>query len=93
MCECTAATLAAGVHGQFKGGALRIFFNKLCNFRKGAATLVFVLDGEKRPHFKRGAEVIDKEIWWTDDAIELINNFGFYYYKVVRAPASQDVIF
>jgi hypothetical protein len=85
MCECTGATLAAGVHGQFQGGALRIFFNKLCNFRKGAATLVFVLDGDRRPGVKRGAEVIDKEIWWTEDAIELIKNFGFYYHKVARA--------
>ena len=34
MYECTAATIAAGVHGQFKRGALRIFFNKLCNFCK-----------------------------------------------------------
>ena len=77
MCECTAAAIAAGVHGQFKGCALRIFFNKLCNFRKGAATLVFVLDGDRHPGIKHGAEVINKEIWWTDDAIELINSLVF----------------
>ena len=77
-------TFPSGVHGQFQGGALRIFFNKLCNFRKGAATLVFVLDGDRRPGIKRGAKVIDKEIWWTEDAIELIKNFGFYYHKVAR---------
>jgi hypothetical protein len=84
MCECTAATLAAGVHGQFQGGALKIFFSKLCNFRKGAATLVFVSDGDGRPGIKRGAKVIDKEIWWTTMAIELIGNFGYYHYQVAR---------
>ena len=82
MCECTGATLAAGMHGQFQGGALRIFFNKLCNFCKEAATLVFVLDGNRCPGVKNEAEVINKEIWWTEDAIELIKNFGFYYHKV-----------
>ena len=82
MCECTAATLAASVHGQFQGGALKIFFSKLCNFRKGAATLVFISDGDGRPGIKCGAKVIDKEIWWTTMAIELIGNFGYYHYQV-----------
>ena len=62
MCECTAATLAAGVHGQFQGGTLKIFFRKLCNFHKGAAILVFASDGDGHPGIKRGAKVIDKEI-------------------------------
>jgi hypothetical protein len=44
----------------------------------------FVLDGDRHPGVKCGAEVIDKEIWWTDNAIELIKNFGFYYHKVAR---------
>jgi len=82
MCECTAAILAAGIHGQFTGGALRIFFNKLCNFRKGSPMLLFILDGDGRPSVKRGTEVIDREICWTDQAIELIQSFGYYYYKV-----------
>jgi len=86
MCECEGASIAAsvvaGVNGQFCGGGLKIFFNKLCGFLKGGALLVFVLDGDRCLEFKRGSKVIDKPIWWTEKAIEIIGYFGYYYYKV-----------
>ena len=86
MCECEGAsiavTVAAGVNGQFCGGGLRIFFGKLCNFLKGGAILVFVMDGDRRPRIKRGVQVIDRPIWWTQKAIEVIKYFGYYHYEV-----------
>ncbi|KIM49770.1 hypothetical protein M413DRAFT_48000, partial [Hebeloma cylindrosporum] len=60
---------------------LRIFFNKLCNFRKGAATLIFISDGDGRPEIKRRAKVVNREVWWAAQAIELIGNFRFYHYQ------------
>lgn len=61
---------------------MRIFFNKLCNYRKAFATLVFVNDGKGRPSTKRGVNVVDRDFWWTQAAIELIESFGYYYCEV-----------
>lgn len=82
MDECTAATLAAGIHGQFHGGALKIFFNKLSTYLKYPITFVFVFDGDERPNSKRGHAVRSTPPWWTGPSQELINHFGFHVHQV-----------
>lgn len=83
MDECQAASLAAGIHAQFHGGPLRIFFFKLCKFLSSPVIPVFVYDGPSRPSFKRGKNVNTvKESWWSDLSKEVIGFFGFHWYQV-----------
>ncbi|KAF9540597.1 hypothetical protein CPC08DRAFT_804555 [Agrocybe pediades] len=89
MCECVAGEKAKGqgLYGQRQGAALQVFFYKLCNFRRAAPTLIFVLDGDERPEFKRGTRVVHEDMWWTGQAIELLQYFGYYFH---RAPGEAE---
>lgn len=82
MAECTGATLAAGVNGQFSGGALHIFFTKLCVYLTYPATFIFVFDGRGRPAVKRGHAVRNVPLHWEPHARVLIQSFGFHVHDV-----------
>ncbi len=85
MAECTGATLAAGIHNQFTGGALYILFTKLSVYIQDPAEYIFIFDGPGRPPVKRGHAVRHKPLHWEPLARVLIRNFGFYVHNV-RTP-------
>ncbi|KAF8186238.1 PIN domain-like protein [Pholiota molesta] len=78
MAECNAGAKAAGVNNQRAGAGLYLFYKRLTEFIKAPVALVFVLDGPARPNYKRGHQVRQQSIWWTDLAVELIEHFGYW---------------
>ena len=84
MAKCTATTLAAGVNGQLPRGGMYIFFNKLAAYPKCAVVFVFVcvFDGSEKPEIKHGKQVKDVLPWWTDEAKDLIQYFGYFVHQV-----------
>ncbi|KAF4621807.1 hypothetical protein D9613_012189 [Agrocybe pediades] len=87
MAECTGATFAAGVNGQFEGGALRLLFNRLCQLASLLVTLVFVYDGAGRPSIKNEHSVVDSPLWWVNHSKVLVQAFG---YHVHEAPGEAE---
>ncbi|KAF4621766.1 hypothetical protein D9613_012163 [Agrocybe pediades] len=78
MAECIGATFAAGVNGQFEGGALRLLFNRLCQLASLPVTLVFVYDGAGRPSIKNEHSVVDSPLWWVNHSKVLVQAFGYH---------------
>ncbi|KAF9559207.1 PIN domain-like protein [Agrocybe pediades] len=87
MAECTGATFAAGVNGQFEGGALRHLYNRLYHLALLPVTLVFVYDGAGRPSIKRGHSLVDAPLWWVNHSKALVQAFG---YHVHEAPGEAE---
>lgn len=53
LSECVASARAGSIHTQQQGGALKIFFIRLCMLRKGGGSAIFVDDGDERPSIKQ----------------------------------------
>lgn len=84
MNECVAADQARPMYQHRTGGALSIFFFKLCKLlREAPAIVIFVFDGPNRPQFKHG-RIIDTHTVpeWCAPCQHLIELFGFYSYQV-----------
>ncbi|KAJ6478655.1 PIN domain-like protein, partial [Mycena vulgaris] len=82
--------IAAVKHTEYYGGqtgALRTFFFKFCNLLNAPVTPIFVFDGPGRPRVKRGKNVSQEPLAFTDTLKSLITAFGFYFYD---APGEAD---
>ncbi|KAF6753507.1 hypothetical protein DFP72DRAFT_849133 [Ephemerocybe angulata] len=81
MDECVAGTHSAGLHHQFAGGPLRIFFFRLAQLLKIPANFVFVFDGPNKPEKRGHGAQSQPALWWVDDVQRLIESFGFYTHE------------
>lgn len=88
MNECVAAEQATPIYRHQTGGALRIFFFKLCKLlRETPAIVIFVFDGPDRPQFKHGRSINTHTIpEWVTPCKRLIQMFGFYCHDVSFSP-------
>lgn len=83
LTRCQAAVRNVGLHTQDgTNPQLQFFFYKLCRLLRAPATYVFVFDGPGRPAKKRGHNVVNRALWYTQYAKSLIEAFGFHWHVV-----------
>lgn len=92
MNACIAVDHSSPIYQHKPGGALGIFFYKLCKYlRQGPTTVIFVFDGPRRPSFKRGASIDTQTVpEWTPICRQIIEAFGFHWHQV--RPNSHESI-
>ena len=84
MGECTGATLAAGVNGQFHGGSLAVLNTGFSGLLKIPAAFICVYDGAGRLDEKRGVMVIKRAQYWEKPSKELARLYGYHFHEVSR---------
>ena len=84
MNACIAADHTSPMYQYKSGGALCIFFYKLCRYLcQGPTSVIFVLNGPRRPAFKRGAHINTQTVpEWAPICQQIIEAFGFHWHQV-----------
>jgi len=81
------------MYQETQGGAMEIFFFKLCRLLNSLIVPIFVFDGQDRPSDKRGKKQNTQRIpSWVPPCKEIIGAFGFYSHQV-RTQDHRDIFF